>query len=121
MGKDYRVFEINLRQGRSNFYVTAAGLNIAYLATEVYPSNGDDCVMNDREVFWHHIPRAVAYSYTDDPVLVEKAKSLDRAGAEYSSLWYPPDMCRSPLRLVCVLEQLRRQKKKYRTYCQKYR
>ena len=101
--------------------MTAAGLNIAYLATEVYPSNGDDCVMNDREVFWHHIPRAVAYSYTDDPVLVEKAKSLDRAGAEYSSLWYPPDMCRSPLRLVCVLEQLRRQKKKYRTYCQKYR
>lgn len=120
-GRDYRVFEINLRQGRSNFYVTAAGLNIAYLATEVYPSDGDDCVMNDREVFWHHIPRAVAYSYTDDPALVEKAKSLDRAGAEYSSLWYPPDMCRSPLRLVCVLEQLRRQKKKYRTYCQKYR
>ena len=120
-GKDYRVFEINLRQGRSNFYVTAAGLNIAYLATEVYTSDGDDCVMNDREVFWHHIPRAVAYSYTDDPALVEKAKALDRAGAEYSSLWYPPDMCHSPLRLFCVLEQLRRQKKKYKTYCQKYR
>ena len=120
-GKDYRVFEINLRQGRSNFYVTAAGLNIAYLATEVYTSDGDDCVMNDREVFWHHIPRAVAYSYTDDPALVEKAKALDRAGAEYSSLWYPPDMCHRPLRLFCVLEQLRRQKKKYKTYCQKYR
>ena len=30
-------------------------------------------------------------------------------------------MLKSPLRLLCVLEQLRRQKKKYRTYCKKYR
>lgn len=120
-GHDYRVFEINLRQGRSNFYVTAAGLNIAYLTTEVFTSAGDDCICGDKEVFWHHIPRAVAYSYTDDAALVEKAKSLDRAGDAFSSLWYPPDMYKSPLRFLCVLEQLRRQKNKYKTYCKKYR
>ncbi|MBQ8641058.1 MAG: ATP-grasp domain-containing protein [Clostridia bacterium] len=118
---DFRLFEINLRHGRSNYYVTAAGINIAELACEVYESEGDDCVCCENEVFWHLIPKSVAYAYTDDEALVEKAKVLTKAGKESSSLWYPADMMKSPLRLICVLEQLRRQKKKYKTYCKKYR
>lgn len=118
---DYRLFEINLRQGRSNFYLTAAGLNVAELACEVYESTGDDCISVENEVFWHLIPKSVAYAYTDDIELVNRAKALTKAGKESSSLWYPADMLKSPLRLICVLEQLRRQKKKYATYCKKYR
>jgi len=115
-GDDFRVFEINLRQGRSNMYMTAAGLNVAKLATEVYDSTGDDCVMCKNEHFWHHVPKSVAYTYTEDPTLVEKAKKLASEGKETSSLWYKPDIFKSPLRLVCVLEQLRRQKKKFEVY-----
>lgn len=118
---DYRLFEINLRQGRSNYYLTAAGLNVAELVCEVYQSSGDDCNRVENEVFWHLIPKSVAYAYTDDIELVNRAKALTKAGKESSSLWYPADMCKSPLRLICVLEQLRRQKKKYATYCKKYR
>ncbi len=119
--KDFRVFEINLRQGRSNFYMTAAGLSTARLAAEVYESDGDTCERCENEVFWHLIPKSVAYSFTDDEELVARAKALTRAGKESSSLWYPADMLKNPLRLICVLEQLRRQKKKYKTYCKKYR
>ena len=118
---DFRLFEINLRHGRSNYYVTAGGINIAELACEVYESEGDDCVCCENEVFWHLIPKSVAYAFTDDETLVEKAKALTKAGKEASSLWYPADMLKNPLRLICVLEQLRRQKKKYKTYCKKYR
>ena len=118
---DFRLFEINLRHGRSNYYMTAAGVNVAELACEVYESEGDDCNRCENEVFWHLIPKSVAYAYTDDEAMVEKAKALTKAGKESSSLWYPADMLKSPLRLLCVLEQLRRQKKKYRTYCKKYR
>jgi len=118
---DFRLFEINLRHGRSNYYVTAGGINIAELACEVYESEGEDCVCCENEVFWHLIPKSVAYAYTDDETLVAKAKALTKAGRESSSLWYPADMMKNPLRLICVLEQLRRQKKKYKTYCKKYR
>lgn len=113
---DFRVFEINLRQGRSNFYLTSAGLNVAYLANEVYESDGDDCNKVENVVFWHHIPKSTAYKYTEDKALVEKAKKLAREGREFSSVWYTPDMRFNPLRIVCVLEQLRRQKGKFKKY-----
>ena len=115
-GSDFRVFEINLRQGRSNMYMTAAGINVARLAAEVYNSEGSDCVICKKEHFWHHVPKSVAYAYTEDSSLVDKAKALAEAGEETSSLWYPPDIFRSPLRLLCVCEQLRRQKKKFEIY-----
>ncbi len=113
---DFRVFEVNLRQGRSNFYLTAAGMNVAKLAAEVFESEGDDCVLNEKEFFWHHIPKSVAYEYTEDRTLVEKAKALDAAGLSDSSVWYGKDLCMNPLRFICVAEQLRRQKKKFATY-----
>lgn len=113
---DLRVFEINLRQGRSNFYLTSAGLNVAYLANEVYESDGNDCNKVENVVFWHHIPKSTAYKYTEDKALVEKAKKLAREGREYSSVWYTPDMRFNPLRTLCVLEQLRRQKGKFKKY-----
>ena len=113
---DFRVFEINLRQGRSNFYLTSAGLNVAYLANEVYESDGNDCNKVENVVFWHHIPKNTAYKYTEDKALVEKAKKLAREGREYSSVWYTPDMRFNPLRTLCVLEQLRRQKGKFKKY-----
>lgn len=113
---DFRVFEINLRQGRSNFYLTSAGLNVAYLANEVYESDGNDCNKVENVVFWHHIPKSTAYKYTEDKALVEKAKKLAREGREYSSVWYTPDMRFNPMRTLCVLEQLRRQKGKFKKY-----
>lgn len=113
---DFRVFEINLRQGRSNFYLTSAGLNVAYLANEVYESDGNDYNKVENVVFWHHIPKSTAYKYTEDKALVEKAKKLAREGREFSSVWYTPDMRFNPLRTLCVLEQLRRQKGKFKKY-----
>ena len=115
-GDDFRVFEINLRQGRSNMYMTAAGINIAKLAVEIYNNPGDECVLCKNEHFWHHVPKSVAYTYTEDPALVEKARSLAKMGNETSSLWYKSDIFKNPLRFICVVEQLRRQKKKFQIY-----
>ena len=113
---DFRVFEVNLRQGRSNFYVTSAGINVARLAAEVFESDGDDVERCEKSVFWHHIPRSVAYKFTEDKELVKKAKELDKEGLGYSSVWYTPDFRFNPMRFICVVEQLRRQKKKYEIY-----
>lgn len=113
---DFRVFEINLRQGRSNYYLTSAGLNVARLAAEVFESDGDDCVLCDEETFWHHVPRYVAYTYTEDKALIARAKSLHKQKKETCSLMYRPDFRMNPLRLLCVAETLRRQIGKFRKY-----
>lgn len=113
---DFRIFEINLRQGRSNFYMTAAGLNVAWLANEVFESESTECINVEKSVFWHHIPRSVAYTYTEDKDLVAKAKYLDKSGLESSSVWYKHDMFLNPMRTICVIEQLRRQKNKFKIY-----
>lgn len=113
---DFRVFEINLRQGRSNYYVTASGMNIAKLVVEKWNDGGRDCVLNRNEVFWHHVPAQVAFTYTEDKQLVEKARALKAQGKEACSLLYKPDLWMNPIRYACVLEQLRRQFKKFKTY-----
>ena len=90
---DVRVVEINLGEGGSN-----------------------DCVLNRNEVFWHHVPAQVAFTYTEDKQLVEKARQLKAQGKEACSLLYKPDLWMNPIRYACVLEQLRRQFKKFKTY-----
>lgn len=112
----YRVFEINLRQGRSNFYVTACGMNIARLAVEKWADGGTDCKLNQAGHFWHHVPAGVAYAYTEDKALVAHARELAAAGQATCSLLYKPDLWLNPVRWLCVMEQLRRQKKKFKTY-----
>ncbi len=71
---------INLRQGRSNYYVTATGMNIARLVVEKWSDGGTDCVLNKNEVFWHHVPAQVAFTYTEDKDLVARAKALKAQG-----------------------------------------
>lgn len=115
-GDDFRVFEINLRQGRSNFYVTSCGMNIARLAVEKWDDGEADCVLNENVHFWHHVPASVAYTYTEDASLAAKAKALAKEKKDTCSLLYSYDLRLNPLRTLCVLEQLRRQRKKFRIY-----
>ncbi len=113
---DFRCFEINLRQGRSNYYVTSCGMNIARLACEKWDDEGDDCVMNENMHFWHHVPASVAYEYTEDKELVATAKRLAKEGKSSCSLLYKFDLRFNPKRALYVYAQLFRQKKKFKIY-----
>ena len=115
---DFNVFEINLRQGRSNYYMTGSGMNVARLAAEVYGADCDDleCEYCNSEHFWHHIPKSIAYKYCDDKALVEKAKSLEGAGESSCSLQYEPDLQGNILRRAIVSAQMFRQYKKFRDW-----
>ena len=113
---DFRCFEINLRQGRSNYYVTSCGMNIARLACEKWDDEGEDCVRNENAHFWHHVPASVAYEYTEDKELVQRAKALAKEGRSSCSLLYKYDLKLNPKRAVYVYAQLFRQKKKFKVY-----
>ena len=117
----YRVFEINLRQGRSNYYVTGAGHNIARCVVEdrVLGRDLGECVMNRAETFWHSVPRAVVYRYVRDAAFVEKARSLAKQGKETCTFRYKKDLRFNPRRFAYYLVHMQRYFKKFKTYYSK--
>ncbi len=60
----YKFFEINTRQGRSNFYVTGSGINIAKLLVEEYIEGKDpEFTTPKEEHLWLTVPKGVAKKY----------------------------------------------------------
>ncbi len=117
-----KAFEINLRQGRSNHYLTASGINVGRLVADDYVYNLElPTVREGNPTFWHSVPRRVVYRYTEDEGAVLLAKSLAREGRTASPLRYAPDLRGNVWRRFYVFETMRRHYKKYRTYCQRMR
>lgn len=111
----YLAFDMNLRQGRSNYYCTSAGASIAKCTVDDLVNGIDQPFFEvKKSVFWHNIPLGVVYSYTENPALVELAKKLRKEGSEASSLRYTLDLLTRPLRLACVTVMMLRQYKKYK-------
>ncbi len=113
-----RAFEINLRQGRSNFYITSAGINLAeLLVRDNFLSEELEYTECKESFLWHTIPFGVIKKYVHDKPSLDKAVQLRREGKSKTSLWYAYDLIRSPKRLIWVAEHMRRQYGKYKKYC----
>ncbi len=118
----YRAFEVNLRQGRSNYYVTASGENIAQYLVADYVTHDlpDTTKLADRTIFWSSIPRSIVYRYAHCDTYTAQAKALCREGNGYSSLWYKKDTHGNFRRFFYVAAAQYRYYKKYRKYCRDY-
>lgn len=101
----FRAFEINLRLGRSNNYVTSAGCNVARYIVEDLVENKDlgETYYCDNEVFWHSVPKGVIYEYCRDKDMVATAKALAKEGKAHASLWYRPDTFMNPRRVFFLM------------------
>ena len=87
----YKVFEINCRQGRSNYYVTGAGHNLArFLVEDRIYHRAQPLVLTQNRHLWMAIPRKVAYDYIPKR-FHEEMKALEKAGAYVNPLWYGKD------------------------------
>ncbi len=101
----FRAFEINLRLGRSNNYVTSAGCNVARYIVDDLVLNKDlgETYYCDNEVLWHSVPKGVVYEYCRDGESVKRAKALAKAKKAHASLWYRPDTFMNPCRVFFLL------------------
>ena len=87
----YKVFEINCRQGRSNYYVTGAGYNIAKLLVEDRVEGKElPFVLADNPSLWRVVPRKVAFAYIVSDYHQEM-KQLMQQGREVRPLFYDKD------------------------------
>ena len=86
----YKAFEINTRQGRSNFYVTGSGHNVAKLLVEdaVYGHELPEDIA-ENEYLWMVVPKKVAYTYA--PAYKERMKKLIREKKYVNPLWMKGD------------------------------
>ena len=118
-GRDgsFKVLELNTRQGRSNYYMTAAGMNIARLIVEeskgILPNKRMICKEN---IFWHTVPKRIIYKYITDKALLRKVLKLEEDGKESTALFYSKDMELNPLRTAYVLVHNMRYFGKYHKY-----
>lgn len=88
----YKVFEINTRQGRSNFYVTGAGQNIAKYVVEdyIFQKPIEFKVITEKSL-WLVVPKGVAYRYIKPKEYHREMKELFSSGKFVNPLFYGPD------------------------------
>lgn len=97
----YKVFEINLRQGRSNFYVTGSGFNLAKCLVEDYIEHKDmKLTIADKPHCWSVIPRPVAYRYIRNAKAVAEMKQVIREYGKVNPMFYKGDLAWPRLKFV---------------------
>ncbi len=98
----YKLFEINCRQGRSNYYVTGGGYNVAkYFVEDRIEQKDLPFTIAQNKALWSVVPMGVVYRYTPKQYHAE-IRQLAKKGAVTNSLKYSPD--RAPKRLARIFK-----------------
>src|SRR5699024_8951418 len=88
----YKLFEMNLRQGRSSYFVTAAGYNLAkWLVDDVIYHKDMPCTVAKNKVLWTIIPEGIIFQYVKSESAKAEAKALIKAGKVCHSYYYEGD------------------------------
>lgn len=98
-------FEINTRLGRSNYYVTASGLNVARILVEDLVEgrafSGEVQMARGREVLYTVVPKGILMDYIQDAPLRREVAGLYALGCDVDPLDY--DAERRPRRRLYPL------------------
>ncbi len=108
----YNFFEINVRLGRSNFYVTGSGFNtVKWIVDDLIYGKELEYTVADKENLFIVVPKGIILRYVKDEALRKKIKQLWREGKVSYPLYYKPDM--NPKRAFYVLAAYINQYRKY--------
>lgn len=90
---EYKLFEINLRNGRSSYYVTAAGYNLMkYVADDHMLNITQELTYANNKHLWTIIPNGVLFKYASNEKMKLEAKKLINEGKWTNSLFFKEDM-----------------------------
>jgi len=90
--KKYKLFEINIRQGRSSSFTTASGKNITkYLVDDFIYNKTTEIEYLDNEYLWTIVPKGVINKYLKNDRLKEKVKKLYKEKKVKNILFYNDD------------------------------
>lgn len=102
----FKVFEINTRQGRSNYYVTGAGANVANYLVEDYIYNKPMSLEIVKEKnLWMVVPKGVAFKYVTVEKYKKEMKALINSGNFVNPLYFCAD-CKVKRRLRLFKSQI---------------
>ena len=88
----YKFFEINVRLGRSNFYVTGSGFNhVKWIVDDYIYDNVGDYTIADKEHLYTVVPKSVIKNYVHDEDIKNKALALWKDGKATNPLLYSGD------------------------------
>ena len=88
----YKLFEINIRQGRSSFFTTAAGLNLSKYIVDDYIKNKDlKTDYNYKKHLWLGTPKSMIKKYVQNQFILEEAEKLIKNKKYTYTLKYKQD------------------------------
>lgn len=111
----YRFFEINTRQGRSNYYVTGSGFNVAKYVIEDYVYKKELPYEEAKEErLWMVVPKGVAFRHVKDKECLSKMKTLLAEGKMVNPIFKSGD--RKLLRMLRMIKNHVKQYSNYKKY-----
>ncbi len=88
----FKAFEINTRQGRSNYYVTASGANVGrFVVEDRLDENDRELWLVDTDSLWMNVPQKVAFDYIRGDEYKERMRRLIRDGKVANPLLNPKE------------------------------
>lgn len=113
----YKLFEINIRQGRSSFFVTTAGCNLAkYLVEDYILGKDEKTVYNKNKTLWLGCTKSIVKKYVDEESKKEVKELIKKKKYDYT-LKNKKD--RNLCRLVMISRVYRKDKKIFKKYFHK--
>lgn len=114
----YKFFEINIRLGRSNYYITGSGFNaVKYLVDEyIYGKEFEGLTVADKEHLFTFVPKYVIKKFVADKELRARAMRLFKEGKWSNPIIFKPDMTAKRYAYVAGYEfnQIRKFNKYYK-------
>ena len=90
---EYKLFEINLRQGRSSFYVTLNGYNLARYVTEdlIFNRPFEQTIYGKGDTLWMGVPKKIFTTYVKDGSDKDRGMAMIHKGNYGTTVFYNKD------------------------------